>query len=183
MKPVEKNVIVLELADRLREKGSWCGETHVQKAVYFLQELLKVQLDFDFVLYKHGPFSFELQDELVSLRAYELLELEPQPNGYGPKLILSESGRALEQKSLGIVNQYSRQIDWLAGQLGKEGVVRLERLGTALYVSREKQLAGKSEDEIITRVVELKPHVTKDQAELALREIRKMEKESQSILA
>ena len=172
MKSVQKHVLLLELAERLREKGSWCGETHLQKAVYFLQVLLSVPLEFEFVLYKHGPFSFELQDELTSLRAYDLLRLEPQSNGYGPKLSVSESGQALKKRFPKTISEHHKAIEWVADHLSKKGVVDLERLGTALYVSREEDMAGKPEDEIVERIVELKPHITKDQASEALQKVR-----------
>jgi uncharacterized protein YwgA len=171
MKPIQREVIILELAEKLREKESWCGETHLQKAVYFLQVLLSVPLEFEFVFYKHGPFSFELQDELTSLRAYDLLRLEPQPNGYGPKLSVSESGQALKKRYPKTISEHRKAIEWVADYLSKKGVVDLERLGTALYVSREENMAGKSEDEIVERIVELKPHITKDQAREALQKV------------
>jgi len=44
----------------------------------FLQDLMRVPLELEFILYKHGPFSFDLRSELTSLRADELVKLEPQ---------------------------------------------------------------------------------------------------------
>ena len=57
----------------------WSGETHLQKATYLACWLVDIPFDFDFILYKHGPFSFELRDELGSMRADRLLDREPQP--------------------------------------------------------------------------------------------------------
>jgi hypothetical protein len=65
------------------------GETHMQKATFFLQELIKVPLGFEFLLYKHGPFSFDLRDELTFMRAQGFLRLEPQ-YPYGPTLVGGE---------------------------------------------------------------------------------------------
>ena len=53
-------------------------ETHVQKAMYLMQELLEVPTEYSFILYKHGPFSFDLSDELTSFRGDYLLELAPR---------------------------------------------------------------------------------------------------------
>jgi hypothetical protein len=69
MKRQKRDAILLELIDKLERRGSWCGETHIQKATFFLQEMLRVPMDFGFILYKHGPFSFELRDELTAMRA------------------------------------------------------------------------------------------------------------------
>jgi hypothetical protein len=48
--------IIKELADA----GSWCGETHIQKTAYVAKELLGVPIAASFILYKHGPYSFDL---------------------------------------------------------------------------------------------------------------------------
>jgi uncharacterized protein YwgA len=61
--------LLLTMNEELRRAGSWAGETHMQKAIFFLQELIKVPLGFEFLLYKHGPFSFDLRDELTFMRA------------------------------------------------------------------------------------------------------------------
>ena len=64
-----KNVaILLQLIGSLKKYGSWGGETHVQKATYSLQQLKSVPLNFHFVLYKHGPFSFDLRDPFRQLK-------------------------------------------------------------------------------------------------------------------
>jgi uncharacterized protein YwgA len=80
----------------LKERDSWCGETHIQKAVYFLQELLQVRLGFEFIMYKHGPYSFELTDELTTLRANRLLRLIPR-EGYGPSIVVNEESHYLHK--------------------------------------------------------------------------------------
>ncbi len=62
----------------MKNGGSWCGETHVQKCVYFLQQLLKVPMEFNCIMYKHGPYSFDLNDELAFFKGSEFLELHPR---------------------------------------------------------------------------------------------------------
>ena len=44
MERLKRYAIVLSLIEQLRERGGWCGETHIQKTTYFLQNLLKVPL-------------------------------------------------------------------------------------------------------------------------------------------
>ena len=68
MDRLQRASVLLALNEQLRAAGSWAGETHMQKATYFLQHLMGVPLAFDFILYKHGPFSFDLRDELTAMR-------------------------------------------------------------------------------------------------------------------
>src|SRR5712692_9118533 len=106
MRRLQRIVILADLASRLGKYGSWCGETHLQKATYFLQELGKVPLGYSFVLYKHGPFSFDLRDELTAMRADGLLELRPQPP-YGPSLVPTERASEFARRFPKTLGKYS----------------------------------------------------------------------------
>jgi hypothetical protein len=44
MNRTQHQAVLLSLIQQLRENGSWCGETHIQKSAYFLQEMLGVPL-------------------------------------------------------------------------------------------------------------------------------------------
>src|SRR5439155_9345213 len=87
MNRLKRAAILSFLARDLRTKGSWCGETHLQKAVYVLKDMLEVPVPYDFILYKHGPFSFDLRAELTSFRADGIFALQLQPPPYCPKLV------------------------------------------------------------------------------------------------
>jgi hypothetical protein len=98
MKRLQRESVIIELADQLRAYGSWCGETNIQKATYFLQTLFDPELEFDFILHRHGPFSFELRDELLSMRGDGLLKLEPA-NPYGPRIKPTDTGSTQDDLS------------------------------------------------------------------------------------
>ncbi|MGH9866045.1 MAG: hypothetical protein ACRD4H_11580, partial [Candidatus Acidiferrales bacterium] len=154
--------------DELCENDSWCGETHLQKATYFLQDLLQVPTDFDFILYKHGPFSFDLRDELTALRADCLLELRPQLP-YGPSLVTTEAGHALEKQYPKTLKKHKKAIRFVAEQLGNKNVSELERLATALFVTLES--GQRSTKERANEIHSLKPHVTEQSATSAVEEV------------
>lgn len=163
-------VILTRLARKLRSKGSWCGETHMQKAVYCFQELFSEKPQFEFVLYRHGPFSFDLRDELTSLRADGLLELEPQPMPYGPRLQPTDRAEEFESALAKTVAQHDSKLEFVAKHCGSKGVVELERLATALYVTRLDP-AVTSVDVRAKRLNALKPHIDLSQATAAVQEI------------
>lgn len=169
MDRMQKAAVLSRLVDALREKKSWAGETHIQKGVYFLQEMLDCCLDFDFILYKHGPFSFDLRDELTSLRADEILKLDPQ-EGYGPRFQVTSFGEDLQRRFPKTLADHERQIRFVADVFGDRGVAELERLATALYATREL-----GEDSPIGKraalLNDLKPHVPLEQAESAVLEL------------
>ena len=68
MDPIKQKAIILKLLDSFKKHGSWCGETHIQKSAYCLKEIAGVPLDYEFILYKNGPFSFDLRDDLFFMQ-------------------------------------------------------------------------------------------------------------------
>ena len=170
MKQLHKSMVITELACGLFEHESWCGETHLQKATYFLQKLMGVPTEFEFILYKHGPFSFDLRDHLTEMRAYGLIELVPRPYPYGPSMAPTSTGKELKNRFPKTLAKHQRAIAFVASKLESKGVVQLEKLATALFVSGELG-EGASAKARADRVCELKPHLTRDQAILAVVEV------------
>ena len=173
MKRLAQEAVIVGLARRLAGHGSWSGETHLQKATYLLRRLCGVPFDFEFILYKHGPYSFELSDELGSMRADRLLERQAQPAPYGPKVVVTDRGFELEQRFARTMGKYSGVLDWVSDQIGSSGVAELERLATALWVTDELG-EDTSIEQRSNRLTELKPHVTESQAAEALESIEAM---------
>jgi uncharacterized protein YwgA len=168
MKRLQRDTVILSLIENLRAKGSWCGETHIQKATYFIQELLRVPLEFDFVLYKHGPYSFDLSDELTAMRADAILKLQPQPPPYGPSFIHGKGSKLIKKLYPKTLKKYNPMVKFVANKLGDKGVTELERLATALYVTREINTDNSIESRAQC-IHKLKPHVSLDEARDAVR--------------
>jgi hypothetical protein len=165
--------VLVGLARRLHDRGSWGGETHLQKAAYLLHELGGAPFDFDFILYKHGPFSFELRDELGTMRADRLVEREVQVQPYGARFVVTDRGEELEKRFARTMERYGPALDWVADRLGDRGVMELERLATALWLTRELRETS-SVEERAGRLHQVKPHVSISDAAGAVREIDEM---------
>jgi len=166
----KSSAVVLRLIKELKGFGSWCGETHVQKTMYFLQEGIGVNTGFDFILYKHGPFSFSLSDLLVSLQSNDVVRLIPQQYPYGPSFDLTEDGEILLDKYSDKLEDAVAKIEQVASKLGNKKVVELERLATALYVSRK--MNGENDIDLkADEIIRLKPHISRPNAVSALNEV------------
>ncbi|MGC2661504.1 MAG: hypothetical protein WA324_26420 [Bryobacteraceae bacterium] len=164
METFKQATVVLRLAEALKARGSWAGETHVQKAVYFLQELLGVPTGFEFILYKHGPFSFDLRATLTFMEAEDLIAWQPR-NPYGPTLVKGADASYLDQKFGDIANRYQEQINFVAERLADKSVRELEKLATALYVTKDQNIEGISRSR---QIVALKPHIPIAEANAAV---------------
>ncbi len=172
MRRLQRAAVLLALIDRLWERGSWCGETHIQKSVYFLQALLGVPLGFDFQLYKYGPYSFDLSAEIANMRADELLRLVPQPP-YGPSFVPDEGSKLVQKLYPKTLRRYFKHIEFVADIIGNKNVSDLESLATALYVS----VSMEHKEEIAKRaqhLKRLKPHLNDEKALSAVRNVDKI---------
>ena len=176
MEKAEQAAVVLELMHALRSRDSWCGETHVQKCGYLVQEGLRVPSAFEYVLYKYAPYSFDLHRLLGEMRADLLIDREPQPDPYGPTLKPSASGERFRRRHASRIDSHRRAIASVADRFGKMRVSDLERIGTALYVTRGTPGDASTR---AARVVQLKRHMGYDEALAATREVdRFLESES-----
>jgi len=167
MKRLQREALILSLIENLLKKGSWCGETHIQKSTYFLQELLRVLLGFEFILYKYGPFSFDLSDELLSMQGNDIVRLMLR-RPYGPSVQPGPMGERIKSLYPKTLKKYEKEVVFVANELGGYGVGDLESIATALYVIRHRSgqkddLHGKA-----SYIREIKPHISSEQAISAL---------------
>lgn len=179
MNEQQQSAILLSLIEHLRNRRSWCGETHVQKATYFLQELMGVPLSFDFILYKYGPYSFELSDELVAMRADSLIRLSQNPP-YGPSLVPGIYTEQIKKQFPQTLKKFEKQIDFVARKLGEKPVSELEALSTAFYVKQHEN-DDIPQDRHVQLLRNLKPHITPDSARSAVNELTSVINESERL--
>ncbi len=181
MKPLQRHAVVVNLVRSLDEGGSWCGATHVQKSIFFLQELLKAPLGFAFTLYRYGPYSFDLKDELAALRADDFLRLNVHDPMYGPSYEPGELSSQLEERFPKTLAEYKARIKFVADRLGDCGVADLERLATALYLRIHKRT--RNSDETAKRIVSLKPHISFQAALAAAEQVREISEEASALIS
>ena len=174
---IERWAVVAQLVKDIRDNRGWAGETHIQKILFFLQELLNVPGGYRFVLYKHGPYSFDFHDDLARMLSNFILSIEPRP-GYGPSFGLGETGDNVIDRGAKAVAHYQRQLQFVVGALGTKDVRTLERYGTALL------LKGKYPDfddsALADKIVELKPHISTPLALEAVRAIAEIKSRAQA---
>lgn len=167
----EQYAICLCLVKALSERGSWCGETHIQKSSYVMQTLRRRKPVWDFVLYKHGPYSFDLHSTVDELHQMDFLTFIVQPP-YGPQIRLSENGKSLLEKLDTKASEYKEDVEKVARLLADKGVQQLEKIGTALLLSEEY---GDDNDDLLARKLnEVKPHISLQDAVQAVRDYKQV---------
>src|ERR1700722_18048872 len=81
--------LVGRVVEILDEMHSWCGETHIQKTAYVAKVVENVPFESKFILYKHGPYSFDMNAVLNHMRSQNILIVTPQGT-YGSSYRLNE---------------------------------------------------------------------------------------------
>jgi len=178
----KREAILVRLTEALHEKGSWCGETHLQKAAFFLQEMVGAKMGFDFILYKHGPFSFDLRDELAAMRADGMVAFRVQHPEYGPSIVPEPGADVLKRRFPKTLAAHERFVEFVADRFETKPVTELERLGTAFYVLRELESSANVAI-CAQRVNQLKPHIPVEQATDAIRTVQVWQRDAKKLTA
>jgi len=172
----EKKALTVELINKMQAAGSWTGETHIQKCTYFLEEFFGIDLDYEFILYKHGPFSFDLRDELGALRADDFIVMEPR-RPFGASFKPGKRADLLENKYKDLIREYDGKLSFVVDRLANKSVKELEKVATALYVRKTEGLTNNTD--IANKIVELKPHVSFEDAQSAAEELERYKNETE----
>jgi len=168
--------LVSELLDRIRANNVWAGPVHLQKSMFFLQEMRGVPLDFEFVLYRYGPYSFELQDEIEYIRGSGILKwfFHDSP-GYATGLETTEASRNIRDKLPKLMEKYEDDLAFVSENIGPMRSMQLERVSTSFYYL-VKGLEG--DEEIAREVCKVKPHIDYPDAVEAVQQVRQFAKQS-----
>ncbi len=173
-----QRALVVGLVDEMHEAGSWLSETHIQKCVFFLKQVAAVHIEYEFILYKHGPYSFDLREDIFAMRTAQALDLEGRPP-YGPSFSVGKFGATLMARFSTALDQHRTQLQFVAENLSDKHAAELERLATAAYVTSEHP--DESADDRAEEVHRLKPFILTDIALLAVQETDALQIKAQSL--
>ena len=179
MNELKRYAIVISVVDELAKFGSWCGETHIQKTIYYIEKLFPGLIDYPYMLYKHGPFSFPLRDDLGIMVAERFLRLMPM-FPYGPQMLPGELATNIKKLFPRALSQHEKKIKFAAEKLGSKGVVELETLGTALYIT-EELLPNTAPQKREEKLRELKPHIPFEDAKRGIEEVDQILREADQL--
>jgi hypothetical protein len=150
-----KHAPILAVIDKLRQHGSRAGKTHLQKTL-FLAGTAFMETSFEFVLYKHGPYSFDMEHELEQMRSYGAITVEPASDGYDVFLLAGEMAPFV-RRGAPLTPQEQTAIDRACAFVDSKNVAELERLATAAWIRTQEGITDG--EGVALRLHELKPHI------------------------
>jgi uncharacterized protein YwgA len=162
--------LVGRIVEILDEMHSWCGETHIQKTAYVAKVIENVPFESKFILYKHGPYSFDMNGVLNHMRGQNILLVTPQ-GAYGSSYRLNEGiWSALSRATGARFDAFDESLRFVCTQFARKKVAELERIATAVYV--HLNFTSLNPQEQIRKLNELKPHIGIPEAQLAFTEAK-----------
>ncbi len=162
------HAIILGVIENLHKNGSWTGRTHVQKTLSLLNDRGSMQIPFEFVIYRHGPYSFDVESELAQMRSYGALEVEPNSQGYG--VVLSPGPQAdLARKIKPLSEEDQKAIEDACCFVGAWGVAKLEQIATTSWIRKKENVSDR--EGVAKRLHQLKPHIPVEEGKHADAEV------------
>lgn len=150
--------LALSAIAALNDVGRGESRTHIHKLLFFAQRWGIVDETFPYSLYLHGPYSYDLDQELLELEAFERVQKFRDPAGYGARYKVD---------GIEVMEQLKRLAQWL----GPKSTRSLEALATAEYVDEADA------SRCLAAVREVKPHLTEAEVRAAVDEVRQRRRE------
>ena len=149
------------------------GKTKLQKISYFLQESVGVDLMYPFRMHYFGPYSEDLDGILSLTESIGLIDIEPDLQGFGYHVCLSDGPSAWSQEYDITTHPNIAEIDKAIEVLGKLETYQLELYATIHYIGGPK--TTRSKEQTVETVKKLKPKFNDSQINLAYDDLKRAE--------
>ena len=122
------------------------------------------------MIYKFGPYSFDLAHLIGEIHSYRLVELMLQW-GFRPKIKVTRYGEEFYEDVNDLCCKYYKQIEFVTEELGSKNVGELERLATGLHITLDEKVKDKTVENRSRRLNHLKPHIKLNDANIVMGEV------------
>ena len=157
----DKHALILGMVQTLAALGSRTGKTHVIKGLFLGAAAEVIEVPFEFFLYKHGPYSAEIEGCLEQMQSYAAITVQPAYDGYGVLLRAGDNAEFVK-KTAPLSTGAQQGIDRVCQFIQSKNVGQLERLATAAWI-RTRELT-EDPDTVALRLNQLKPHISVKEA-------------------
>ena len=156
--------VIAELTKRLKDVSPQFGKTALQKMVFLLQEIYKVDVGYSFGFHTFGPFAGELLGDLDFAERMGAVQVKSVEGSYGNGYLI-EPGEKISEflgRAKPFLSQHRQAIDALVAAFGSKTAKDLELLTTIIYLNKEIMWdeVKMTRAEAIGKIRELKPKFT-----------------------
>lgn len=167
--PWQKYGIISYLAKEMKDLNVQFGKTSVQKMIYILQEIYKVNIGYKYILYNYGPYSPDLASDLDYIAALDGVEISWVNSG-GYDIKPGRKNDIFIEKSSSFIEENKERIEEALKIFGKYNTKELELRATIIYIIREYDEL--EIDELAEKVHNLKPYFSAEKVKLTVQELQ-----------
>ena len=167
----DKHAFLLSLIDKLEAAGVPADRSHIHKSLFLLAEAVADLVPFGFI-YRNGPYSYDIDEELSQMRSYAAISDMTSHNGNafheGIVVYRPDQNAALLREKYQPKQDTLRYIDTICSFVRSVGKppIELDRQATVAWIMRREHIQGTSS--IVSRFLELKPNSSRENIERAL---------------
>ena len=167
--------VIADLTQRLRGVSPQFGKTALQKMVFLLQEVYKVDVGYSFGFHTFGPFAGELLGDLDFAELMGAVVVKPAEGtyGYGYSIEPGDHIEEYREKAGEFLSQHRQEIDTLVNEFGTKTAKDLELLTTIVYLNKEIMFDENkmTRAEAVGKIRELKPKFSDADVRLGMDEL------------
>jgi hypothetical protein len=164
------HAFLLESIERFRANEELPKGAHIQKAMFLLKTMCIGQFPFSFILYKHGPFSPDIEYELGEMKSYGAVSYDVRP-GFSQVLEPGMNAKALKRK-VQLSAEEQGALEAVCRFLARKPLFEIELLATVAWIRENEHI--RSVEEIASRLQALKPYVSRPEALRSVGEIEQV---------
>lgn len=167
----EKHAFLLSLIERLAAVDVPTDRSHIHKSLFLLSEAVADLVPFTFI-YRNGPYSYDIDEELSQMRSYAAITDAAPRNGSaiqeGVVVYRPDQNASLLQRKYRPSQETLRRIDTICSFVQSVGKppIELDRQATVAWIMRRERVQDASH--IVSRFLELKPNSSRENIEIAL---------------
>ena len=156
--------VIADLTKRLEGVSPQFGKTALQKMVFLLQEIYKVDVGYSFGFHTFGPFAGELLGDLDFAERMGAVQVKSVEGSYGNGYLIEPGAHIKEifAKAEPFLKQHGKELDALVSAFGTKTAKDLELLTTIIYLNKEIMWDEQkmTRTEAVGKIRELKPKFT-----------------------
>jgi len=164
----ERYALMTELITRLQKVNQKIGKTILEKMLYLLQVLYKIDVGYDFEFYTYGPYSSQILNDLTQVEYWKGLKVERISdllNGY--KITTDTKATFFIEKGRKYIEtpQIDNALNQLTTTFGQYSAKDLELIATIVYVDQEIKTEDMipNQEQILGVVKQLKPRFSDEE--------------------
>ncbi len=165
--PWERYALIAELAKRFDAQGRALGKTALQKIIFLLQRVFGVDCDYTYTLYTYGPYCADLARDLDIVSGLGGAQITYNCSYGGFEIRPGPATDELRGRGVGFLAEIAGHLDRLIADYGLSNAKDLELRSTIVYLAKP----GRTSDELVRLVRQVKPYFSEIQIEAARREL------------